>query len=158
MLWNIFELWFNKESHYGQLVRSLSYHFYIFILESLPTFRSGNNSPTRSPLSQKIPCKQCRKSNTWNICSLQCSCFVLRIIKHNWTAYLRLWLTAECTRNWNYLLCAKPNAGSEMKPSRTSGPSHRSRTFVLDIFRGTLFIYSTASNSHIFLENRNDSM
>jgi hypothetical protein len=32
-----------------------------------------------------------------------------------------------------------------------------SRTFVLDIFRGTLFIYSTASNSCIFLGNQCDS-
>ena len=50
MLWNIFELWFNKESHYGQLVCSLSYHFYIGILESLLTFSSGNNRPIRSHL------------------------------------------------------------------------------------------------------------
>jgi hypothetical protein len=49
-VWNIFELSFNKESHYGQFLRSISYHFSVFILESLPTFRSGNNRPTRSPL------------------------------------------------------------------------------------------------------------
>ena len=29
---------------------NLSYHFYIFVLESLPTVRSGNNRPTRSLL------------------------------------------------------------------------------------------------------------
>jgi hypothetical protein len=50
MLWNILELRFNKESHYGQLVRNLSYHFYIFIMTSRRTFRSGNNRPTRLPL------------------------------------------------------------------------------------------------------------